>query len=110
MRRTLTSQRPQLLLPVALMGLTACAAPARQASPPTLQPPDFAAMPCSLYRLPEVATVADLEAGYATRGAQLAECEAKRRLAIETLQAEHELEARWRADAEKRLRPWWRFW
>jgi len=47
---------------------------------------------CSLYVLPAKPTEADLEIGYATRGAQLVACDAARRLAVETHEAEHALE------------------
>jgi hypothetical protein len=42
--------------------------------------------------LPPAPTQADLEIGYATRGAQLVACDAARRLAAQTLEAEHALE------------------
>ena len=72
--------------------------------------PATAAEPCSLYRLPEAPTLADLEVGYATRGAQLLACDGRRQLAVETHAAEHRLEAEWAAAREQRNRPWWRFW
>lgn len=72
--------------------------------------PETARDACDLYRLPSNPTRSDLEIGYATRGAQLVECEAKRRLAVETADAEHKLEDRWLADRERRRRPWWRPW
>lgn len=50
--------------------------------------------PCSLYVLSAKPTEADLEIGYATRGAQLVACDAARRLAVQTHEAEHALEAR----------------
>lgn len=49
---------------------------------------------CEVFRLPEAPTLADLEIGYATRGAQIAGCDAARSLAVKTHEAEHELEAR----------------
>jgi hypothetical protein len=55
--------------------------------------PAEAARPCSLYVLPEHPSMADLEAGYATRGAQILACDAARRLAVDTHAAEHALEA-----------------
>jgi len=56
--------------------------------------PAEASRPCSLYRLPPNPTQADLEVGYASRGAQIVACDAARRLAVETHSAEHELEAK----------------
>ena len=51
-----------------------------------------------------------LEVGYVTRGAQIAACDAARRLAVETLQAERSQIDR-QADArEERRRPWWWRW
>jgi hypothetical protein len=50
--------------------------------------------PCSLYLLPAKPTEADLEIGYATRGAQLVACDAARRLAVQIQEAEHVLEGR----------------
>jgi hypothetical protein len=54
--------------------------------------PAEAAKACSLYVLPQAPTEADLEIGYATRGAQIVACDAARRLAVQTLEAEHSLE------------------
>jgi hypothetical protein len=47
---------------------------------------------CSLYRLPKSPNQADLEIGYATRGAQIVACDAARALAVQTHEAEHALE------------------
>ncbi len=52
--------------------------------------------PCRLDRLPEAPTLADLESSYMARGLALAECDAARRLAVETLLAERALQDRWR--------------
>jgi hypothetical protein len=54
--------------------------------------PPEASRSCSLYRLPQAPTQADLEIGYATRGAQLVSCDAARALAVQTHAAEHALE------------------
>lgn len=54
--------------------------------------PPEAANACSLYLLPLAPTQADLEIGYATRGAQLISCNAARALAVQTHVAEHALE------------------
>jgi hypothetical protein len=54
--------------------------------------PAEAARSCGLYLLPATPTEADLEIGYATRGAQLVACDAARRLAVQTHEAEHALE------------------
>jgi hypothetical protein len=61
---------------------------------PQIETPAEAKRPCSLYVLPEMPTEADLEIGYATRGAQLVACDAARRLAVQTHEAEHALEGR----------------
>jgi hypothetical protein len=59
---------------------------------PRVEMPAEATRPCELYRLPEAPTQADLEIGYATRGAQIVACDAARRLAVQTHVAEHALE------------------
>lgn len=83
-------------LPPALLvcGLTisSCATPQISTAAPRLVLAEEARRPCELHRLPERATEADLEIGYATRGAQIVACDAARRLAVETLDAEHALE------------------
>jgi len=43
--------------------------------------------------------MADLEAAYMARGYRLAECEAARSLAVETLLAERALQDRWRRES-----------
>ena len=68
----------------------------------------MAAEACDLYRLPARPTQADLEVGYATRGAQLVACDGRRELAVQTHQAEHDLERKWAAAREERGRAWWR--
>lgn len=54
--------------------------------------PAEAAQACRLYLLPRAPTQADLEIGYATRGAQVVACDAARALAVQTHGAEHALE------------------
>jgi hypothetical protein len=56
--------------------------------------PAAAASPCALYVLPEHPTEADLDIGYAARGANLVACDAARRLAVQTWAAERELQDR----------------
>lgn len=84
---------------LASLGMTAsCAAsPPPSVAPPRLILPRAATTPCRLDRLPEAPTEADLEAGYAARGARLVECDAARRLAVATLLQERALQDRWRA-------------
>ena len=48
----------------------------------------MASRPCELHRLPDAPTEGDLEVGYMTRGRQIADCDAARRLAVKTLLAE----------------------
>ena len=77
-------------------GLTGGCATPPPASPvalPQLTPPAAATAPCEAYVLPPDASQADLDAGYVRRGAQIAACDAARRLALETPEAEHALEA-----------------
>jgi len=54
--------------------------------------PAEATRPCAIYRLPSQPTQADLEIGYATRGAQLVACDAARVLAVQTHMAEHAMQ------------------
>ncbi len=54
--------------------------------------PQAARAACALYRLPAAPTQADLEIGYATRGAEIVACDAARALAVQTHEAEHALE------------------
>lgn len=71
---------------------SACASRLGLPAAPRLEMPPQARRPCELHRLPAAPTVADLEVGYAERGAQVAACDAARRLAVETHDAEHGLE------------------
>lgn len=66
-------------------------------APPRLVLPDAARAPCALATLPDRPTASDLDAAYLTRGAQLVACDAARRLAVETFEAERALVDRWRA-------------
>ena len=58
---------------------------------PRVAMPAEAARSCSLYLLPKSPSQADLEIGYATRGAQVVACDAARALAVQTHEAEHAL-------------------
>lgn len=95
--------RPLTLLAQLACALTTTSCATRlPASPaaPRLEMPTEARQPCELHLLPPAPTQADLEVGYATRGAQVVACDAARRLAVETLDAEHALEE----EARKRRR------
>lgn len=59
-----------------------------------------------LYQLPENPTEADLDIGYVTRGANLVACDAARRLAVETFQAEHDLQDRRMTVSKPRFGLW----
>lgn len=84
------------LIPIVWLvcGLTTTNCASRPALPaaPRLEIPTEARRPCELYRLPQSTTEADLEIGYAARGAALVACDAARRLAVDTHDAEHRLE------------------
>lgn len=82
----------------ALMTASCVVSPAFEVAPPRLSLPTAAAEPCAIQLLPESATLADLETGYAARGTQIAACDAARRLAVETLLAERALQDRWRKE------------
>jgi hypothetical protein len=92
---------PPALLACALMTASCAASPPTSAAPPRLTLPREATTPCRLDRLPEAPTLGDLESSYMTRGLALAECDAARRLAVETLLAERALQDRWRSDQSK---------
>ena len=88
MRRSIL---PALLVCGMLMTACATRTPALPAAP-RVALPETVRTPCSLYRLPAAPTQADLEIGYATRGAEIVACDAARALAVQTHDAEHSLE------------------
>jgi len=92
----ITRSTPLAPLACALMIASCAASPPPSVTPPRLTLPREAVTPCRLDRLPEAATLADLETSYMARGLALAECDAARRLAVETLRAERALQDRWR--------------
>ena len=58
--------------------------------------PATAVQPCTLVgRLPAEPAQADLEIGYAVRGAEILACDAKRSLAVDVHQGEHDDEDAW---------------
>ena len=90
----------KLAAPIVCAAMTAsCAAspPISTAAPPRLTLPEAATRPCALATLPAEPTIADLEAAYAIRGAQVVACDGARRLAVETLLAERKAADDWRA-------------
>lgn len=74
--------------------------PISTVAPPRLDLPEVATRPCALATLPEAPSLADLEAGYLLRGAQILACDSARRLAVEALSAERAMQDRW-MEAEK---------
>lgn len=64
---------------------------------PQVEMPAEAVRPCQLHVLPPSPSAADLEIAYVQRGVQILNCDAARRLAVETHAAEHELEAELRS-------------
>ena len=89
-----------LIAPVvcAIMTASCAASLPPSASPPRLVLPQAALTPCRLDRLPAAPTLADLETSYMARGRALAECDAARQAAVDTLRAERALQDRWRKD------------
>ena len=70
--------------------------------------PATAIEPCILVgRLPAEPTQADLEIGFAVRGAEILACDAKRGLAVDVHQSEHDDEDAWLKTITPRL-PLWR--
>lgn len=57
--------------------------------------------PCALATLPEAPSQADLEGAYLLRGAQIVACDGARRLAVEALLAEREMQERWIAGGRR---------
>ncbi len=97
------------LAPIVCATMTAgCAGslPTSSAAPPRLTLPAMASRPCDLHRLPPTPTQGDLEVGYMTRGAQIATCDAARRLAVDTLMAERSAADATRPDRRTGWRPW----
>lgn len=78
----------------ALMIVGCANSPPPSAAPPRLALPVEATTQCGLAVLPEAPTRRDLDAAYALRGAQLIACDAARRMAVETLTAEREMQDR----------------
>ncbi|WP_240612150.1 hypothetical protein [Brevundimonas vesicularis] len=76
--------------------------------PPRLTLPDAAAQPCPLAVLPPNPTQGDLDAAYATRGAQIVNCDGARQLAVDTQRAEHQLIDEWLKLEERRRQGWLR--
>lgn len=74
---------------------------------PRLTLPEAASAPCALASLPARPGQADLEVAYMTRGAQIVACDGARRLAVETLLAEREMQDRWRAALQPKRRGYW---
>ena len=99
--------------PWTLCGLTACvlmtancagSRPISTVAPPRLVLPEAATRACALATLPEAPSLADLEAAYLTRGAQLVACDGARRLSVETLTAERAMQDRWAETAQGRIK------
>jgi hypothetical protein len=83
--------------------MASCASqPLTSPAAPRVEMPAEALRPCAIYLLPAEPTQADLEIGYAERGAQIASCNAARNLAVQTHSAEHELEDRLGAKPSRR--------
>lgn len=69
--------------------------PISTVAPPRLDLPEAATRPCALAVLPLSPSLADLEAAYLLRGAQILACDSARRLAVEALGAERAMQDRW---------------
>lgn len=98
--------RVSVLLAFATMTASCASSPPPPVRPPRLTLPDAAAQPCPLAVLPANPTQADLDAAYATRGAQIVNCDGARRLAVETLEAERRLIDEWLRLEERRRQGW----
>jgi len=104
-----TINRPGLywhMLPEAGQGRRAvCAGSPRNLSvaAPHIEMPELAERPCRLDTLPASPTLSDLEISYAQRGADLVACEAARKLAVDTFEAQSALTKK----MSKPVRRWW---
>ena len=78
-----------------MMASCAASQPTSPVAPPRLSLPDAATRPCALATLPASPTQADLEAAYMIRGSQIIACDAARRLLLETIAAERQMQDRW---------------
>ena len=71
-------------------------APARPTLPPQRTMPATALQPCQLVgRLPANPTQADLEMGYALRGAEILSCDARRELAVDVHARQNAEQLQW---------------
>ncbi len=77
--------------------------PISTVAPPRLVLAEAVRRPCALAVLPNAPSLADLEAAYMARGAQIVACDSARRLAVEALMAERAMQDRW-IEAQKRAR------
>lgn len=66
--------------------------PNLKGAPPRLILSEAATRPCAVAILPAQPTLADLEAAYMSRGAQIVACDGARRLAVDALLAERALQ------------------
>lgn len=98
--------RASALLAFAIM-TASCVSSPRPVAPPRLTLPDAAAQPCPLAILPPNPTQGDLDAAYATRGAQIVNCDGARQLAVDTQAAEHQLIDEWLKLEQRRRAAWW---
>ena len=64
-------------------------------TPPVVELPKAATERCPVHVLPPRPTLADLESGYIIRGLQIAECDARRGLAVNTVVEQQQMNARW---------------
>jgi len=100
--------RVSALLAFAIMTASCVSSPPPPVRPPRLALPDAATQPCPLAVLPPNPTQSDLDAAYATRGAQIVNCDAARQLAVDTQRAEHQLIDEWLKLEERRRQGWLR--
>ena len=83
---------PPVLLACAMLTASCASRLPTLPAAPRVEMPAEATKACSLYLLPKAPAQADLEIGYASRGAQVVACDAARALAVQTHAAEHALE------------------
>ena len=72
---------------------------------PSIDMPEIAVRPCRLDLLPPSPTISDLEISYVARGSDLVACDAARKLAVATFEAQRSLTGA-AIDPPKRSWPW----
>ncbi len=91
------------LMTSACLGFGTGAVPtAAQGDRPKVETPAITRERCQLYVLPESPTLGDLEIGYATRGAEIVSCDARREVAVMAKDRQDEATENWERARDRR--------